>query len=108
MSQRRTTMLSVAVAALALGVAGQTPQMTTKDALFAGNITLAADDTATPAGSTGDTPAAAGPQDSAKMGKEEGTHTGPGQGVTPESDTSKIVQPPRKNPTNGGETPTGQ
>jgi hypothetical protein len=106
MTQRRTTMLSVAVAALALGVAGQTPQMATSDPLFAGDITLAADDTPT---ATDDTPAAAGSQGaSAKMGKGEGTHTGPDQGVTPESDTSKIVQPPRRNPTTGGETPTGQ
>ena len=41
---------------------------------------------------------------SAKMGKEEGTHTGPNQGATPESDTSKIDQPERRNvPSN--ETP---
>ena len=98
MTQRRTMVLSVTLAALALGVAGQTPQMATKDPLFAGDITLAADDT----------PTAAGSQESAKMGNEEGTHTGPGQGVAPESDTSKIVQPPRQNPTTGGETSTGQ
>jgi hypothetical protein len=97
MTQRPTMMLSVTLTALALGVAGQTPQMATKDPLSAGDITLAADDT----------PTAAGPQDSAKMGKDEGTHTGPGQGVTPESDTSKIVQPPRRDP-NTGETSTGQ
>jgi hypothetical protein len=96
MTHRRTMMLSVAVAALSLGVAGQMPLMATKDA---GGITLAADDSSTATGSEGK---------SAKMGKEEGTHTGPGQGVTPESDTSKIVQPPRKNPTTGGETSTGQ
>jgi hypothetical protein len=42
------------------------------------------------------------------MGKEEGTHTGTGQGVTPEHDTSKIVQPPRVSPTTGGETSTEQ
>ena len=95
MTNRPTMMLSLAVGALALGVAGQAPQTTTKDP---GGITLAADESPTTAGS----------QASAKMGKEEGTHTGPGQGVTPEEDTSKIVQPPRKNPTTGGQTPTGQ
>jgi hypothetical protein len=42
------------------------------------------------------------------MGKEEGTHTGTGQGVTPEHDTAKIVQPPRASPTTGGGTPTEQ
>ena len=34
---------------------------------------------------------------SAKMGKEEGTQTGPNQGATPENDTQKIDQPARKN-----------
>jgi hypothetical protein len=75
MTNLRTIMLSVAVAALSLGVAG--------------GITLAAEDS-----------------ESAKMGKEEGTHVGPAQGVTPGTETSKIVQPPRKSPTTGGETPT--
>jgi hypothetical protein len=36
-------------------------------------------------------------EESAKMGKEEGTHTGPSQGATPENDTQKIDQPARKN-----------
>jgi hypothetical protein len=36
-------------------------------------------------------------EESAKMGKEEGTHTEPGHGGTPESDTSKIDQPARRN-----------
>jgi hypothetical protein len=35
-------------------------------------------------------------EESAKMGKEEGTHAEPGHGQTPESDTSKIDQPARK------------
>ena len=35
-------------------------------------------------------------EDSAKMGKEEGTHTGTNLGATPESDTSKIDQPARR------------
>ncbi len=34
---------------------------------------------------------------SAKMGTEEGTHTGADQGTTPESDTSKVEQPERRN-----------
>ena len=42
-------------------------------------------------------------EDSAKMGKEEGTHTGPNQGATPENDTKKVDQPERRNPTTGGE-----
>jgi hypothetical protein len=36
-------------------------------------------------------------EESAKMGKEEGTHTEPGHGGTPESDTNKIDQPARRN-----------
>jgi len=36
-------------------------------------------------------------QGSAKMGKDEGTHIGAGQGTTPESDTSKVDQPARRN-----------
>ena len=42
-------------------------------------------------------------EESAKMGKEEGTHTG--QGGPSESDTSKVVQPERRNPSTGTETP---
>jgi hypothetical protein len=34
---------------------------------------------------------------SAKMGQDEGTHTGPNHGAAPESDTSKINQPARAN-----------
>ncbi|MGA8433407.1 MAG: hypothetical protein WB713_01165 [Methyloceanibacter sp.] len=43
-------------------------------------------------------------EDSAKMGKEEGTHTGPNQGgVMPKNDTKKVDQTERRNPTTGGE-----
>jgi hypothetical protein len=38
-------------------------------------------------------------QESAKMGKEEGTHEGANLGATPENDTKKIDQPERRNPT---------
>jgi hypothetical protein len=41
--------------------------------------------------------------DSAKMGKGEGTHTGPNQGTTPENDTKKIDQPERRNPATGND-----
>jgi hypothetical protein len=43
-------------------------------------------------------------EDSAKMGKEEGTHTGPNQGATPEDDTQKVEQPERRNPTTGDDS----
>lgn len=39
-------------------------------------------------------------EDSAKLGKEEGTR--PNQGATPENDTQKVEQPARRNPTTGG------
>jgi hypothetical protein len=42
-------------------------------------------------------------EESAKMGKEEGSHKEPGPGATPESDTSKIDQPARQNPTTSNE-----
>ena len=38
-------------------------------------------------------------EESAKMGKEEGTHEG--HASTPEDDTQKVEQPPRNNPTTG-------
>jgi predicted NUDIX family NTP pyrophosphohydrolase len=39
---------------------------------------------------------------SAKMGKDEGTHTGgANQGTPSENDTQKIDQPPRQNPKTG-------
>ena len=40
--------------------------------------------------------------ESAKMGKDVDTHAGT-VGEKPELDTSKIVQPPRKSPTTGGD-----
>ena len=45
-------------------------------------------------------------EDSAKMGKEEGTHTEPGHGGTPESDTNKIDQPARRNVPSNEATPS--
>jgi len=41
---------------------------------------------------------------SAKMGKDEGTHTGAAnQGTPPENDTKKVDQPPRQNPATGNQ-----
>jgi hypothetical protein len=58
---------------------------------FAGNVS--GDQ---PSGDVGSDKAVA-TDESAKMGKEEGTHTGTNQGVTPENDTKKVEQPARKN-----------
>ena len=96
MTKRRTMILSVAVAALSLDVAG--------------GVTLAAEDSPTTGADSPATGAEESPTtgESAKMGKEEGTHTGAGQGVTPEHDTSKIDQPARRNPTTGGGATGGE
>jgi hypothetical protein len=37
-------------------------------------------------------------EQSAKMGKEEGTHEGTNLNATPQDDTKKVDQPPRSNP----------
>jgi hypothetical protein len=97
MIKQRTMILSVAVAALSLGLAG--------------SVAFGAEDTSTTGSTsptTGATSPATGAEESPTTGKEEGTHTGTGQGVTPEHDTAKIVQPPRASPTTSGETPTEQ
>ena len=58
------------------------------------DIVLAADESQSAGAKTGET-------DSAKMGKEEGTHTGATQGAKPENDTQKVDQPERRNTTTG-------
>jgi hypothetical protein len=58
----------------------------------------AADETKQPTGQTEESAT-----ESAKMGKEEGTHAGDHQGAIPENDTSKIDQPDRRNPTTSNE-----
>jgi hypothetical protein len=45
-------------------------------------------------------------EESAKMGKEEGTHEG--HASTPENDTQKVEQPPRNNPTLATDTLTAR
>jgi hypothetical protein len=57
-----------------------------------------------------DTPTAADPdddQDSAKMGKEEGTHSGANLGATPQRETDKVDQPERRNVTSDGANKPG-
>jgi hypothetical protein len=80
-----TLVAAVAMAALAAPATSACPRT---------DLILAADDTGTDMGQTDET-------DSAKMGKEEGTHTGDAQSATPESDTKKVEQPERRNPTTG-------
>jgi hypothetical protein len=93
---RPSLALTAIAAALTLGTMGvrETPKEPAEP-LATSDILLAQADSATDA----DTKSNA--EESAKMGKEEGTHSGENQGVTPESDTSKIDQPARANPTTG-------
>ncbi len=86
----------VAVAALTLGVLGHKVALGEGTSSSAGKVLIAQND-APPADTEEST------EESAKMGKEEGTHTGPDQGATPENDTSKIEQPARRNPATGGD-----
>lgn len=79
------------LAALALGATAGTAAATPCPK---GNIVLAADESQAAGAKTDET-------DSAKMGKEEGTHTGANQGAKPESDTDKVDQPERRNPATG-------
>jgi hypothetical protein len=86
MSQKRKLMLGMAAASLTFAIAGTALAVD------------AADETKQPTGQTEENAT-----ESAKMGKEEGTHTGDHQGVIPENDTSKIDQPDRRNPTTSNE-----
>jgi hypothetical protein len=97
MTHSATWLTSAAVIALALGVTSRADIPAEKaDPLPLGSTIIAADDTAPAAGQTEETA-----EDSAKMGKESGTHEGSDLGATPESDTNKIDQPARRNPTSG-------
>lgn len=79
---------TAAVATLALGIMGAKPApIDTAPALSHSDILLAAGDSA-----TGDNP-----DESAKMGKESGTHSGE-EADTSESETKKVDQPERRDP----------
>jgi hypothetical protein len=95
MTQAPTLLTSVAAAALSLGFSLQ-PHPTP---FWESNIVIAAEETAPSSDVQKDEDASA--SKSAKMGKEEGTQTGADQAPPPESDTKKVDQPPRKNPTTG-------
>jgi hypothetical protein len=100
MTQAKTLLTGVAVATLSLGFSQQ-PHPTP---FWESNIVIAAEETAPSGDQTNDDNLAASgtkEEESAKMGKEEGTQTGADQGTSPKSDTQKIDQPPRKNPTTG-------
>ena len=95
MTQARTSMVSAAVIALTFGIGGQTlTPVQQEEPLSTGDIVIVTNDAAPQAGQTEDNA-----DQSAKMGKEEGTHEGENLGATPENDTAKIDQPARRNPT---------
>jgi hypothetical protein len=96
MAQTSTCTVSAALIALTLGVTGQMTAPRDAPPLSTSDITIAAADTATEPG--------ANAAESAKMGKEQGTQQGANQAVTPESDTAKIDQPARRNPTTGNDS----
>jgi hypothetical protein len=95
MTRSGTWLASAAVIALTIGVTSRADVPTEKEfPLPADSIIVAAQDGAAGIGQTEETA-----EDSAKMGKEEGTHKGAQLGATPENDTDKIDQPARRNPT---------
>jgi len=96
MTQSRLV-LSAAVAALMFGVTGAVAAQSEQGAAVAQQTLVIAADDAAPADDTEENA-----EDSAKMGKDEGTHAGPDLGATPENDTSKVDQPARRNSTTGG------
>jgi hypothetical protein len=82
-------LLTSAAACLMLGAAFTPAFAAERDVTVKADVVIAADDNADDEGS-------------AKMGEEEGTHSGD-EAVTPENDTAKIDQPPRRNPTTSNE-----
>ena len=86
----KSNLVLVAAAALTFCVVGNTA---TPNTPLSKSDSLIAGDEGAPSNTSTDENA----EDSAKMGKEEGTHTGSNLGATTESDTSKIDQPARRN-----------
>ena len=95
MLQTNTLLAGAAVVALTLGVTGQIQATPDREKpLSKSDIIVVTNDAAPTAGQTEENA-----QESAKMGKEEGTHQGTQVGATFESDTLKVEQPQRQNPT---------
>jgi hypothetical protein len=92
MTQLKQLMLGMALGAVTIGATGHNTA-----SIESGDVVIAADDASSAGAQT------EGNTGSAKMGTDEGTHTGPNQGDTPENDTKKIDQAPRTNPTTTGQ-----
>ncbi len=96
MTKTNTLFAGAAVIALTLGITSRADVPTDQDlTLPPGAIVVAADE-AQPAADQGENS-----QGSAKMGEESGTQEGADSGATAESDTKKVDQPDRRNPTTG-------
>ena len=92
------------VAGLTLGVMCHgTARAAQVPSLANGNIVMAGDQAQPNTENSSEEDPENSGEDSAKMGKDEGTHTGPNQGATPENDTQKVDQAARRNPTTGGD-----
>jgi hypothetical protein len=90
---------SAAVIALTVGITSRADVVTEMDRpLPPGSFIVAADNAAETAQIEQNA------QDSAKMGKEEGTQEGSDLGATPENETDKVDQPARRNQTTGSES----
>ena len=93
MTRSGTWLASAAVIALTIGVTSRADLPTERELpLPPGSIIVAAEDTAAGAGQTEESA-----EDSAKMGKDDGTQLG----EPPKTDTDKIDQPPREDRTAG-------
>jgi hypothetical protein len=93
MTETRNFIASAAVIALTFGIGGHLlgpgEESVREQPLSTGDIMIVENDAAPNAVESEDNA-----EDSAKMGKEEGTQTGE-TGETPESDTAKVDQPER-------------
>ena len=95
MLQTNTLLAGAAVVALTLGVTGQIQATPDREKpLSKSDIIVVTNDARRLPGRRRKTL-----RSSAKMGKEEGTHQGTQVGATFESDTLKVEQPQRQNPT---------
>jgi hypothetical protein len=85
MTQANTLVASAAVIALTLGIGGQTPTPVQQEQpLSTGDILVVTNDAAPQAGQTDESA-----EESANMGKQEGTQSGENQGDVPKSKTDE-------------------
>jgi hypothetical protein len=97
MTRSGTWLASAAVIALTIGVTSRADLPTERDLpLPPDSLIVAAEDSAAATGQTEESA-----EDSAKMGKEEGTQEGAELGDAPKTDTDKIDQPAREDKTAG-------